>query len=550
MIYLKFLARRLYPAIALVLVWSCGTTPSAGPQITGLSLTPNPSGRVPLAAVVTLSTDEPARITVRVDDGDRSWDIRPSDALETNHELMVLGLGADRSHAFTVIAEDAAGARTESEPLSYATPALPDELPNLRVTVREPARMEPGVTLFNVKHWNEERQEQHVGLLVMVDDSGEVVWYYRNEDDAIEDSRRLSNGNVLALNSPTGELWEMMEIDMLGNIVQRWHATGTPQDVVEGSTLVDIDTFHHEVVELSSGNFLALSSETRVIENYPTSDTDPDAPRSPSTVIGDVLVEFSRDGTIIRQWSLLDILDPYRITPSSLGGGFYRNTYVSVEGLPLRDWAHSNALAYDASEDSAVLSLRNQSALVKIDMASGELDWILGTPAGWRVPWSDALLEPVGELDWMYYQHGPSFTPDGNIVLFDNGDSRAIAFEEPLPMAERYSRVVEYAVSEDTMEVSQAWVYGGSSGEDSFHSRYLSDADWLPVTGNVLITDGARETDAAGTSVAPDDARRWARIVEVTHTEPAEKVFELLLEEDPGFGVHVYRAQRLPDLYP
>ena len=38
MIYLKFLARRLCPALALVLVWSCGTTPSVGPQITGLSL--------------------------------------------------------------------------------------------------------------------------------------------------------------------------------------------------------------------------------------------------------------------------------------------------------------------------------------------------------------------------------------------------------------------------------------------------------------------------------------------------------------------------------
>ena len=116
-------------------------------------------------------------------------------------------------------------------------------------------------------------------------------------------------------------------------------------------------------------------------------------------------------------------------------------------------------------------------------------------------------------------------------------------------MAERYSRVVEYAVNEETMEVSEAWVYGGP-GEDAFHSRYLSDADWLPVTGNVLITDGARETDAEGISVGPNEARRWARIVEVTHTEPAEKVFELLLEEDPGFGVHLYRAQRLPSLYP
>jgi hypothetical protein len=100
------------------------------------------------------------------------------------------------------------------------------------------------------------------------------------------------------------------------------------------------------------------------------------------------------------------------------------------------------------------------------------------------------------------------------------------------------------------MEVSQPWSYGGPGEEDTFYSRYLSDVDWLPITGNILVTDGSRETGPDGrTSTAPD-RKRWARIVELTHTDPAEKVFEVLLEEDPEYGVHIYRAKRLPSLYP
>jgi len=75
--------------------------------------------------------------------------------------------------------------------------------------------------------------------------------------------------------------------------------------------------------------------------------------------------------------------------------------------------------------------------------------------------------------------------------------------------------------------------------------------DWLQGTGNRLITDGGRATDADGANAENmEGTNYWARIVEVTDTQPAEKVFELHVKDGGAGRWHVYRAQRLPSLYP
>ena len=340
------------------------------------------------------------------------------------------------------------------------------------------------------------------------------------------------------------------EVDMLGNVVNRWHTTGIPKEVPETSIPVETDTIHHEILEMPSGNLLALSAELRDYEDYPTSEDDPEAPRAPSTVVGDVLVEFSRDGKIVYEQKLLDVLDPYRVGYASLNGGYWEEAYEDVPHGDLRDWAHTNAVYYDATDDTFVLSPRRQDAVVKMTRA-GEIRWILGTHDNWREPWTKKLLTPKGELEWPYHLHAPKVTPQGTILMFDNGTYRASPFtgQESMATKDCYSRAVEYAVDEETMEVRQVWSYGGP-GDELYYSSYISDTDWMPTTGNVLVTDGGRRSDADWNTVDnDDDVYRWARIVEVTHTMPAEKVFELVIRGDPPAGWHVYRAERLPSLY-
>jgi len=104
------------------------------------------------------------------------------------------------------------------------------------------------------------------------------------------------------------------------------------------------------------------------------------------------------------------------------------------------------------------------------------------------------------------------------------------------------------------MTVAQVWSYGGPADE-IFYSPFICDADRLPVTGNVLITDGGRVVDGDGTPSdlpAAEGNHTWARLVEVTHTTPAVKVWEVQIgNPDPDSeSWTVYRSERLPGLYP
>jgi hypothetical protein len=514
------------------------------PSVTRLNVAEPARSEAPLGVSVEVNTDEPARLGVEIADDARVDRLELDGEPGTEHIVPLVGLRPGRTHAVTFIATDAAGNQDRSPPLIIETDPLPDDFPPLEATVSRPERMEPGWTLLNAYRWGEEGNDQGFGLLFAVDAAGEVVWYYR-ADHSIMQAIPLANGNLLYMGSLDGIWGVLVEIDVLGNVVRRWHSRAAADHAPAGSILVDTDSLHHDMVELQSGNLVALSSEVRSFDDYPTSDEDADAPRETRDVIGDVIVEFTPDGTVVAQWSLLDAFDPYRISYDSLGTGFWEDTYLAL-GHPTgeaADWAHANALAHDPADDAFVVSLRHQDAQVKVDR-TGAARWILGPHGGWDEPWRDRLLEPQGDLEWPYHGHGVEVTPNGTILLFDNGNNRALPFDEPMPSEDSYSRAVEFAVDEEALTVRQTWAYPGPGGEP-FYSSFLSDADWLPETGNILITDGAR-TRPVETEEGETEDRRWARIVEVTRDDAAEVVFELVIdaEDESPIGWHVYRAGR------
>jgi len=156
-------------------------------------LVPNPNPAVPLAARITLRTDEPSTVELAFKDGQRSWSVLAAPELATQHVVPVLGVRPNRTHLIRVIARDAAGnARYWHTPLQWVTPPVPaDFFPPVLLKVREPGLMEPGVTLFSA---TSSRYDD--AYLMMVDDEGQVVWFYRTPD-FVGDTRRLSNGSVV-----------------------------------------------------------------------------------------------------------------------------------------------------------------------------------------------------------------------------------------------------------------------------------------------------------------------------------------------------------------
>jgi arylsulfate sulfotransferase len=511
-----------------ILIWGARRpAPGSKPQfVTPPAVQLLSDSAAPLSGTLTLSCDRPVRVALLLDNGRTTRLIYETDAFATGFSLPVLGLRAAATNRLSVIVTDEFYMQTVWPfPLEILTDSLPEPFPAIVTTVSDPARMERGITLFSVSQLN-------VGYILAIDEAGEVVWLYRQPINGIADIRRIANGHLLFTDAEGGA-----EIDMLGNVVSRWHPRQFPQ-TVSNAIQVDAETIHHEISENDHGTVLTLSTELRSLPDYPTSETNPAAPTAPAIVVGDVVLQFDRIGRVVQYWSLLDILDPYRIGFNSLANvGFY----PELRGQT-RDWSHANAVIHDPSDDSFIVSVRHQDALVKIDRSTGQLIWILGTPDGWKMPWSRYLLTPKGPLQWPYHQHAPTITPRQTLLLFDNGNFRRRP-TEPLPTL-NYSRVVEFAVDRAQMTAEQLWAYGGPDDE-LFFSGALGDADWLPITENILVTDGFKAADATNSGF-------WARIFEVTHTTPASKVFEVLIRQRPGTNLSwiVYRAERLASLYP
>lgn len=395
--------------------------------------------------------------------------------------------------------------------------------------------------VFNVRPGGPDIGRNKVGWIIGVDQDGNFPLNMKF-DTAAQDSCALPNGNLMFSLTGAGLIKEVLRS---GQVVRQWHIAGKWQDKEPPPNSVEIDVplTHHRINIFPNGNLLLLSAEMRVLQDWPQNDTDPDAPRGPANVVGDVVLEVTQKGEIVNKWHLLDMLDPYRLCYGSCSG------YWRKLGFPdSNDWCHTNAVFYDGRDDTIMLSLRTQDCILKFHRSSGEIKWILGDPGNWRAPWSDKLLKPVGDVEWQYHQHDCSVTPTGTILCFDNGNHRALPFADPLPGEKNYSRVVEFAVDEQAMTVEQVWSFGGGNGPgEGLYGCYQGGAYRLPKTGNTFMNFGGVCTiDGVPTNDNRGGMCR-ARLLEITPHN--EIVFDMWIdgsEEDPPMPLSSFRSEYVP----
>lgn len=431
-----------------------------------------------------------------------------------------------------------------------------DHLPQITLRHAEPERMEPGLTLFNLLRYENNFPDYNFGAILAVDHQGRIRWSYR-ANHFVMDVKQLPNGHLLYGYGNRAD--GLIEIDLQGNIMRRWDAARRGRTVAPGAIPVDVDTLHHDVALLDDQTWLALATTLYPIEPYYDPSYHPRQRIPHANLVGDEIVEMRTTGEVLRRYSLFELLDPRRIGYGSLHSFWDTRGYEEVEGGTF-DWSHSNSIVHDPRDNSFIVSVRHQDAVIKVDRTAGELKWILGNPKNWRGEHSRKRLTPIGRPKWPYHQHAVQITPHGTLLMFDNGSRQAMPFDREVPAPLTQSRAVEYRVDEVANTVEQVWEYDG--GEEKFYSPFLCDIDWLPQRGNVLITNGGNITDAEGlpTDIVPGH-RQWAEIYEVTHpgTEPSatsshtsQKVFDLLIEaspQHPHTGWSIYRSERTENLF-
>jgi arylsulfate sulfotransferase len=515
--YLKFYLRQsraLWMAVAV----AAGLAPSHAVTILQAPSF-SKSTNAPLAGVLQLATDVDTRVSVSVNDGSNVWERQFYD-FATTHSVPLLGFKPARTNAITVTVTDRHRNQvTASQPLVFITDPLPPNFPDIVLLHSEPERMEPGYTLFdaamkNGTYW----------YVTIVDSAGEVVWY--DVAPTTADVRRLDNGDLFMP-------WttNFVEINLLGQIVHSW--------VVPTNLPINL----HDGVPTTHNTILYLSDAVQVVTNYPSSMTNSNAPLTTANVRYQKVVEISTtNAAVLNTWSPYSQLDPRRIS------------YLIVFSVGSWDSEHCNAVIEDPSDDSLIVSIRHQNAVVKIARATGELRWILGPPDNWGPAWQPYLLTPVGSpFFWQYGQHAPIITPQGTLIMHDNGNYRAMPFAPSVAASNSYSRAVEYSINEQTMEVSQVWDYGRTNVADRLYTDHEGNAEPLLKTGNVL-NDFAAVSYVNGAPSSYGATATMTRITEVTHDAVPQIVFDLAISLYANTNTSykdcsVYRSHRIPDLY-
>lgn len=531
------------------------------------TVSPNPNAAAPLVALLDFAASNAVRTTVTLDDGDRSWDIE-FDRVPDDQPLVILGMRADKRHSMRVtIHGDTGDSKTWGGDLHFDTPPLPIDrylMPRYEVRKSEPERMEPGITLLSVRRALNVRPQDRTrgqqafvvgyGLLLALDNEGEVVWYYQS-DDRIAGIDRLRNGNIIYhLASFT-----TVEMDWQGNRIRSWYPENRPKGLPEYPDAIPIkgmQTLHHQPHEVRDGSFLSFSANWRVLEDWYTNEFDPE-PRRDQKVMGDTIIEFDKAGNILWEWNTFDYLDTDMIGYEAF------NPYWVTRGFPdTWDWSHGNGVGHDPRDDSVVASFKLLDAIIKIDRESGDIKWIFGDHQGWKDELRDKLLTPIGEdFRWPWHQHNPRWTHAGTLLVFNNNRAQARPFDgrPHVPFEDTWSYSVEYEIDEAAGTVRQVWISEPEMQADSCNSMAMSEAHRLPETDNILEINALCQQ--AGTEDVTwdiwDRSQRYlseiphgGRVREYTRTSPAEVVFDVSFADPHGvLNWQVYGGFRTPSFY-
>jgi len=517
-------------------------------------LVPNPNPAAPLAAVLSFRCDGPVETSLTIRRGAEVINTLRYGPDADPDVLPVVGFVAGCEHQVSVCCSDPEGQRAPAcAKLNFSAPALPDDatvFPQIAARRNGRLPMEPGFTLFNPRRrmrpgvlspQETKRFNQGFGLLSLVNGAGDVVWWYRT-DSRINTFRILRNGNLLYLTADS----RAVEIDLLGNPVARWVAARRPEGPAEGHISVDALTFHHSIDELPNGDFVVLGSERRLIRDYYSSEYAADAPRQDQWVMGDEVLVFTREGEVTWRWNAYDHMDPWRIGYQTMA------RYWKIRGFPdTIDWSHANKILYWPERDQFVVNFRLLSAVMGISRATGEISWIAGEPSGWDEALRPKLLTLSEGSRWFWHQHSPSFTPDGRLVLFDNGNYQARPFDPPASPTETHTRVLLYDLDVENKRLTEVW-NSDAPNDPPVVSFAMGSTQYLPSSGNCLAGYGFLIAPEALPNTGWDEmvqAPVWSRVREMTMATPSQVVWEVTLgapERMPALGWTSFGAQRVP----
>jgi hypothetical protein len=344
---------------------------------------------------------------------DKSWLDRRNAWQSGRLELPVFGLYAAHANTVDLSASFRDGSkhafRATIDTGAYAGPAQVYATPDIQ-TARSADRV-PGFDFVLIKN----------GLTapVVIDTDGHLRWTGSTLDDSF--SSMFGDGNFY-VGSQTSRVLHRMDL------------AGAYTSVPIGVT--KYTNFHHDLAPGKTGMLAGF-----------------DAFEDGVARIESLLAEIDANGNVLKEWDLGRIFSAHMRAKGDNPAGFVR------DGI---DWFHMNSAIYNAADNSLLVSSR-EHFVAKLDYDTGAIRWLLGdTTKHWYVNYPSlralalklvAGKAPIG-------QHSLSITPDGQLLLFNNG----LGSLNQLPTVPRganrsYSTPSRYEIDEKAGTAREVWTY-------------------------------------------------------------------------------------------
>ena len=243
--------------------------------------------------------------------------------------------------------------------------------------------------------------------------------------------------------------------------------------------------------------------------------------------IASVHLEVDRKtGEILKKWNLAEIISAAMTAGGDDPSGFVRKANGRYDFQAYEDWAHDNAVAYRASDNSIIISSR-ENFVICIDYDTSAIKWILGDNTkqwyGYPSLRKFALLPTAGTIAPVG-QHSVSVTKDDNLLLFDNGQQSA--HHVPRGPNRTYSAPRKYSLDLAARTATEIWNYPRNQ---SIRSRFRSSV-YEDAKNNYLVTYARAEN--------PNGSLR-AELVGLT--PDGQQVFDYSYPTDTNYN-EAYRA--------
>lgn len=235
--------------------------------------------------------------------------------------------------------------------------------------------------------------------------------------------------------------------------------------------------------------------------------------------------EIDPGGRILKKWNLADIVSAAMIAGGDDPTGFVRRAKGRYDVSAPEDWTHNNAVTYRKSDDSIIISSR-ENYVICLDYETGAIKWILGdTTKEWyqypslrkfALALGPGTIAPVG-------QHTVSITYDDHLLLFDNGQPSL--HHNPAGTPRNYAAGRKYQLDLEAKVATEVWTFDNNR---SIHSPYRSSI-YEDAPNNYLVDYAVARN--------PNGSKR-AQLLGLTAS--GEKVFDYSYPTPQGFVA--YRA--------